>query len=154
MTVLVPPGLLPDGACELKLRPKTSEATPKAPVRQTEAANIMVDYLDRFRQHAPTVKPLSAPAARQVIRRAIERGRLPHVGDGDECRIGRDELNAWLLAWMSANVFSVDAAAAAETVERPDADEPDEEELDGIAQRLAQARARKEAARANGERRI
>ena len=152
MTVLVPPGLLPDGACDLKLRPKAAEATPKAPVRQTEAANIMVDYLDRWRAHAPTVKPLSAPAARQVIRRAIEKGRLPHVGEGDECRIGRNELSAWLLAWMSANVFSIDAETAAETVEAPDADEPDEERQADIARNIAEARARKEAQFHSGRR--
>jgi len=150
--VWVLPGTLPDGACQVQLRPVTAEAEPTAPVRQIEAATALVRWLDSIRPHAPHLPPLSLPAAKTKISRAVEKGLLPAVGTGDECRIGRADLNAWLLKYMSGHVFNADAADAAEAVEKPDADEPDEDERDEIAQRLAQARARKEAiVRRNGD---
>jgi excisionase family DNA binding protein len=153
MMVLVPRGLVPDGACELQLRPATPDAEPTAPVRQIDAATALVDWLDRVRPSAPNLPPLSLPAAKTKIKRAVDRGALPAVGTGDECRISKADLDAWLLRYMRTNVFTADAETVAEVVEDPDADEPDDDEQAEIARRMAEARARKEAVRGNGERR-
>jgi hypothetical protein len=86
----------------------TVPADPTAPLRQSEAAAEMVRWLDRIRTQTPTVPAMSLPAAMALIKRAIERGRLPAAGRGDECRIGRAEMTTWFLAWMSANVFTLE----------------------------------------------
>ena len=72
-------------------------ADPTAPVRPAEAAAQLVRWMDLARADVPTIPPMSLPAAEAQVKRAIEGWRLPVSGHGDERRIDRAELNAWLL---------------------------------------------------------
>jgi hypothetical protein len=80
----------------------TAKPDPTAPVRPAEAAAELVHWADQLRAHTAAVPALSLPAAEALVKGDLERGRLPHRGHGDGCRIGRDALTPWLLGRLTA----------------------------------------------------